>query len=362
MDGGDIMQKDCVPVSFLPPSRCGVRAKKRWSVRMVAVVLCAGVLLASFGLLLNQGIGQLRLVRDGEITVAQMLSSLGDWLAGRPEDQPEQDATQEPTPAPESRPTAGEEGELRWEHLYAFDRSVLSADEIGLRPMDLWSEDYDTTAASFFEKETAAQEIQGPLVLIVHSHASEAYSEQTVCSYKATQTFGRSSSKDLNVVGVGEVLARELERQGVSCLTLTTAFDEAGNAGAFERAAEAIAILLEQYPSIRYVIDVHRGAQTDGDGQLVRPLTYLGQEEAAQIKLIATPRYRDRAFASACGRKLNQSAHHVCYAVESTDVGQSWYYEDVLVLRVEIGTVANTPAQARRSACALAESLAACIK
>ena len=352
--------------SYLPPSGARIstrkKGRKRRNGQAVTLAVCLLALSVALGLFFARAVREARRVHDGEITVAQMLSSLGDWLLGRSDEPPSDGQGQQTDPAkrPDEMPM---QSEPDWEKLYAFDAAVLAPGEIGIRPVDLWTENGDTTNAGAFEALSGnGMAVNGPLVLIVHSHTGEAYTEPGVDRYLPGQTVGRSERPERCVAGVGQVLADELERQGVECLTVQTAFDAGGNAGAFDRAAEEVAACLEQYPSIRLVVDVHRGAKTDAAGHVLRAVTYDEGQEAAQIKLMASFRDRDRALASECGRLLNDRARHLCYAAESINMGENWEYKDVSVLRIEIGTAGNTPAQAHVSTRALAEVLAACIK
>ena len=101
-----------------------------------------------------------------------------------------------------------------------------------------------------------------PLILIVHTHASEAYSGGDYVESGAFHT----TDTDNNVVAVGQALADTLNACGIKTLHDMTLNDVPDYSGAYERTEEVILRYLEEYPSIQMVIDVHRDAVTDADG------------------------------------------------------------------------------------------------
>lgn len=124
---------------------------------------------------------------------------------------------------------------------------------------------------------------EGPLVLIVHTHATEAYTAADGDEY-----FGNYRTTDVryNVVRVGQALADRLNENGISTLHDTTLNDEPGYYDAYERTAAVIAGYLEAYPSIQMVIDVHRDAVTLDDGSEMAVPCRLDGRDAAQLMLV----------------------------------------------------------------------------
>ena len=118
---------------------------------------------------------------------------------------------------------------------------------------------------------------EGPLVLIIHTHATEAYSETE--GYRTTDT-------TQSVVRVGQALAERLNQNGIHTLHDTTLIDRSGYTDSYERAAEIIEAYLQEYPSIQMVIDLHRDAVTDENGTQLPLTASIGGEEAAQMLLV----------------------------------------------------------------------------
>lgn len=123
----------------------------------------------------------------------------------------------------------------------------------------------------------------GPLILIVHTHATEAYTAADGDDY-----FGnyRTTDVNYNVVRVGQALADRLNANGVPTVHDTTLNDEPGYYDAYERTAAVIAGYLEEYPSIQMVIDVHRDAVTLDDGSEMAVPCRLNGKDAAQLMLV----------------------------------------------------------------------------
>ena len=123
----------------------------------------------------------------------------------------------------------------------------------------------------------------GPLILIVHTHATEAYTVADGDDY-----FGNYRTTDINynVVRVGQAMTDRLNQNGISAIHDTTLNDEPGYYDAYERTAAVIAGYLEEYPSIQMVIDVHRDAVTLDDGSEMAVPCRLNGKDAAQLMLV----------------------------------------------------------------------------
>lgn len=125
---------------------------------------------------------------------------------------------------------------------------------------------------------------QGPQVLIVHSHASEAYSMPPGQEYVPSGTF-RTADCSCNMVRVGDELAATLSAYGISVVHDRTLHDGESYNGSYERSLASIESYLAKYPSIVYVLDVHRDAVQDADGNQYKLVT-AEDPSAAQVSLI----------------------------------------------------------------------------
>lgn len=124
-----------------------------------------------------------------------------------------------------------------------------------------------------------------PQVLIIHTHTTESYEPFKRDWYDASvPSRTRDSSK--NVVAVGEALARELAARGISVLHDGTIHDYPAYSGAYDRSEETIRAALEEYPSIKVIIDLHRDAIENSDGSRVAPTVQINGSSAAQFMII----------------------------------------------------------------------------
>ena len=122
----------------------------------------------------------------------------------------------------------------------------------------------------------------GPLVLILHTHGTEAYAPDGAESVPSDYPY-RSDDITENVVSVGAVLAKTLTDAGIPVLHCETMFDAASYPDSYNLAAAYIRETLAAHPSIQYVFDVHRDALQASDGSMLRPVTKIGEEVCAQV-------------------------------------------------------------------------------
>ena len=132
----------------------------------------------------------------------------------------------------------------------------------------------------------ALAETDEPQVLIVHTHATEAYLPTEAAGVDGS-TARRSTDPNENMVAVGERLIETLEAGGIKCLHDTSFHDHPAYTRSYDRAAKSIAAYLEQYPTIKVVIDVHRDAIWKDDGSRVKPTVLVDGRKAAQIMIIS---------------------------------------------------------------------------
>ena len=134
-----------------------------------------------------------------------------------------------------------------------------------------------------FSAELTAEE---PQILILHTHGSEAYTpgggEEPVWSGDYRTTDSR-----YNVVRVGDEMAEVFGEAGISVLHDRTLYDYPSYSGAYDRSLAAIQSYLVQYPSIRFILDLHRDAVADTQGNQYKVVSEIEDEgTAAQLTLV----------------------------------------------------------------------------
>lgn len=126
----------------------------------------------------------------------------------------------------------------------------------------------------------------GPQILILHSHGSEGYTP-AVDDGIVWSGDHRTTDTRYNVVRMGDVMAETFAAAGISVLHDRTLYDYPEYAGSYDRSLSAIDRYLKEYPSLHFVLDVHRDALEDGEGQQVKVVSEIpGQGTASQLTLV----------------------------------------------------------------------------
>jgi stage II sporulation protein P len=125
-----------------------------------------------------------------------------------------------------------------------------------------------------------------PQILILHTHGSEAYTpaEEDGIVWSGDH---RTTDSRYNVVKVGDEMAEVFGQAGISVLHDRTLYDYPSYTGAYDRSLAAIQSYLAQYPSIRFILDVHRDAIEDGEGNQYKVVSEIdGVGTAAQLSIV----------------------------------------------------------------------------
>lgn len=128
----------------------------------------------------------------------------------------------------------------------------------------------------------------GPQVLILHTHGSEAYTMPPGEEYEASGSY-RTRDTEKNMIRIGDEMAAVLSGYGISVVHDREIHDTDYNS-AYESSGTSIEAYLQKYPSIHFVLDVHRDAISDADG---RQYKLVSQEDshAAQVSIVMGSNY-----------------------------------------------------------------------
>ncbi len=128
-----------------------------------------------------------------------------------------------------------------------------------------------------------------PTVLILHTHATESYNESEYDGYYSESVPTRSEDTSKNVVYVGEVLKNYLEDFGICTLHDETLCDKESFVYAYNKSNEVAKKYLDEYPSIKLVIDLHRDSIISPDGTKTKPVfDYAGKKTAQLMFVVGT--------------------------------------------------------------------------
>ena len=148
------------------------------------------------------------------------------------------------------------------------------------------STDYPLSVSDLQQPFAAHLSEDGPQILILHTHGSEAYTpagDETI----VWSGDHRTTDTRCNVVRVGDEMAEVFGQAGISVLHDRTLYDYPSYAGSYDRSLVAIQNYLKQYPSIRFILDVHRDAIEDGQGNQYKVVSAIdGEGTAAQLSIV----------------------------------------------------------------------------
>lgn len=126
--------------------------------------------------------------------------------------------------------------------------------------------------------------MQGPQILIYHTHTREAYLETDVAVYNAGDWQTTQSSH--SVVAVGEVLKAELESYGFSVIHDTTDHVPPSQSSSYSRSLQTMKEYAKKYPTIQIFIDVHRDAYNNLEAGSKDFVTVNGEECARMMFVV----------------------------------------------------------------------------
>lgn len=145
-----------------------------------------------------------------------------------------------------------------------------------------------------------------PLVLIYHTHATEAYTPSGSDTYTASGE-QRTLDTNQNMVRVGEELCKVLESRGIKTIHLTDLNDYPSYNGSYGESLRNVQAALKKYPSVKMTIDIHRDAILNADGTPKKLSTDINGKTAAQMMLVMGT--------DASGLAFDDWEEHLGYAV-----------------------------------------------
>ncbi len=234
---------------------------------------------------------------------------------------------------------------IKWENVYIRNQSEQTPD-----------------TDSLMREKPSFQLSEGPLVLIYHTHTSEAYNT-TGDNYTADSPT-HSTDNEKNTVAVGNTLKDALQALGIQSVHCTERLDTSYN-DAYDVSYDIVKEYLEKYPSVQIVIDIHRDAIVDEENNKYRPVKKIqGLQCAQMMPVVGMSTYTENEF-----KEQNFSfAVNLANALESSYPGivrsvmlkNSTFNQELSAnsVLIEMGASGNTLTEAKRSAVFLASAIA----
>ncbi|MBQ9165727.1 MAG: stage II sporulation protein P [Oscillospiraceae bacterium] len=179
--------------------------------------------------------------------------------------------------APEAEETGAEQISLSPENYQVEPEDLQMYNDTSISSIDL---------ADYLGRELDLDLSQdGPQILIMHTHGTEAYTMADGDNYTPSDP-ARTTDENYNMIRIGEEMKAVFEDMGLSVIHDKTLYDYPSYTGSYARSLEGIQKLLEEYPTISIVLDVHRDALVDSSGNEIPVTTTLDGESTAQVMLV----------------------------------------------------------------------------
>ena len=205
--------------------------------------------------------------------------------------------------------------------------------------------------------------VSEPTVLILHTHTTESYTRSAGEDYRETSAF-RTLDENYNMLSVGDHLAQLLEKEGIHVLHDRALHDYPSYNGSYNHARKSIEAYLEEYPSIRLILDLHRDASGNLNDQM-RTEAVVDGKSSAQLMLVVGsdgtglthPNWEENlALALKLQVQLQRRAPGIC---RNINLRAQRFNQDESpgALLIEVGAAGNTHPEALTAVEVLAQAI-----
>ncbi len=301
--------------------------------------------------LLGGGLGQQIVAKLASPQVAAILLYLETGRVVRPAPTP---AETLPATEPTEAPTLPQEEPPQLPVFAPEDADLVTVNSV-------WNADVDIRAMLNAPLSWDLTE-DGPTVLIFHSHATESYTQTE--TYQETTAY-RTLSKDHNMISIGARLATLLEEAGIEVVHDTTLYDYPSYNSSYINARASVAELLEQYPTVKLILDLHRDSMVDSSGAELSYRVDTDTGAAAQVMMVVGtdaggrnhPNWRENmALAVKLHAMLEQNTPGICRPIS---LRTDRFNQDLSpgAMLIEVGAAGNTRQEALLAAEYLAQGI-----
>lgn len=208
-----------------------------------------------------------------------------------------------------------------------------------------------------------------PLILILHTHATEAFSSEGKLYYDPNEN-NRNTDTNSNIVSVGDTVAKVLEENGIKTIHDKTLHDYPSYNGSYANSLATAEKYKEQYPSIQIILDIHRDAIVYDDATKIKVAKDIDGKTAAQIMFVVGtndggldhPKWRENLkFAIQAQKYIESHNKGLMRGINLRKERFNGHTTSASVI-VEIGTSGNTLSEAKYGGELFAKSLAEFLK
>ena len=172
------------------------------------------------------------------------------------------------------------------------------------------------------------------------------------------------------MVCIGDIFEDVFNEAGIKTLHCEIPVDKESYSKAYSNAAKIIKEYLKEYPTIKYMFDIHRDAVELSDGSKARMVTAVDGEAAAQLMfVVGTDRLEDEnvnwkdnlTLAVKLQYALDNKYPGLMRPINIKQGAFNQFYTPLSIL-IEVGSDGNSMQEAKRSAKILAEQMVKTIK
>lgn len=190
------------------------------------------------------------------------------------------------------------------------------------------------------------------LVGIYHTHNAECYAGDGGPEHR--------TAENGDIVEVGAVLRKELERNGINAVHSTKIHDDQEFMKAYSESLQTATRLLEDYPSIKVLLDLHRDGLPPG---VNKSTVTINGKEASRVMIVLgqkNPQWQENEKFARELIALGEEMYPGLFEPDINYAADARYNQHLSTggLLLEIGSQLNTLAEAQATADAVADVLA----
>ena len=205
-------------------------------------------------------------------------------------------------------------------------------------------------------------------ILIIHTHASETYSDNTGYGLGKDGTHRTTDTKK-NMISIGERMAEVFEENNIAVIHDKTLCDYPSYNSSYVKALGVIEWYLERYPQIEFVFDIHRDA-IEENGSPTKLVANVNGKSTAQAMIVcgtdamglSNPFWKDNLILALKIQKNLEEMYPGFMRPLNLRRERFNMHKTKGSLLFEIGTHGNTQLEALRSAEYLAEGIIKTLK
>jgi stage II sporulation protein P len=190
--------------------------------------------------------------------------------------------------------------------------------------------------------------------------------ENGVSFYSPPFTAERTSDINKNVVLAGAALKDKLQEYNIPVIHSLKIHDAVSYRDSYSRALETIQEYISKYPSIRYIIDLHRDSMIADSGEKYKPTIKIDGADTAQVMIVtgtdsggaSHQNWRDNlAFTAYFQQKMNSKYPMLARPINLRAARFNQHITTGSII-LEIGSCGSTFGEALRAAELVGECLA----